>query len=92
MVSRQMQKLQSSAAASGVSGSLVIIEGRTMFVSLPVFFWVFSSLRFYAQLITSLLKPMEEHTEDARHEEDLSRLPVSPAPMISDSPNQGPSG
>ncbi|KAF8273829.1 CDF-like metal transporter [Lactarius quietus] len=27
-------------------------------------------------LITSLLKPMEEHTEDARHEEDLSRLPV----------------
>ena len=29
-----------------------------------------------AQLIASLLKPMEEHTEDARHEEDLSRLPV----------------
>ncbi|KAN0135624.1 CDF zinc transporter 2 [Lactarius tabidus] len=27
-------------------------------------------------LIASLLKPMEEHTEDARHEEDLSRLPV----------------
>ncbi|KAH9969137.1 hypothetical protein BC827DRAFT_1168043 [Russula dissimulans] len=27
-------------------------------------------------LITSLLKPMEEHTEDARNEEDLSRLPV----------------
>lgn len=30
-----------------------------------------------AQLIASLLKPMEEHTEDARHEEDLARLPVS---------------
>ena len=30
-----------------------------------------------SQLITSLLKPMEEHTEDARHEEDLSRIPVS---------------
>ena len=29
------------------------------------------------QLIASLLKPMEEHTEDARHEEDLSRVPVS---------------
>ncbi|KAI0271463.1 CDF-like metal transporter [Gloeopeniophorella convolvens] len=27
-------------------------------------------------LIASLLKPMEEHTEDARNEEDLSRLPV----------------
>jgi len=27
-------------------------------------------------LITSLLKPMEEHTEDARNEEGLSRLPV----------------
>ncbi|KAI0249528.1 CDF-like metal transporter [Lactifluus subvellereus] len=27
-------------------------------------------------LISSLLKPMEEHTEDARNEEDLSRLPV----------------
>jgi len=27
-------------------------------------------------LITSLLKPMEEHTEDARNEEDLSRIPV----------------
>jgi hypothetical protein len=40
----------------------------------------FSSLRFYAQLIASLLKPMEEHTEDARNEEDLSRLPVSPRP------------
>jgi hypothetical protein len=34
----------------------------------------------HAQLITSLLKPMEEHTEDARNEEDLSRLPVSPYP------------
>ena len=30
-----------------------------------------------SQLITSLLKPMEEHTEDARNEEDLSRIPVS---------------
>ncbi|KAH9056951.1 CDF-like metal transporter [Lactarius vividus] len=30
-------------------------------------------------LITSLLKPMEEHTEDARNEEDLSRLPVKTA-------------
>jgi hypothetical protein len=29
------------------------------------------------QLITSLLKPMEEHTEDARNEDDLSRIPVS---------------
>jgi cation diffusion facilitator family transporter len=27
-------------------------------------------------LITALLKPMEEHTEDARNEEDLARLPV----------------
>lgn len=31
----------------------------------------------HAQLIASLLKPMEEHTEDAKNEEDLSRLPVS---------------
>jgi hypothetical protein len=31
----------------------------------------------HAQLIAALLKPMEEHTEDARNEEDLSRLPVS---------------
>ena len=31
----------------------------------------------HVQLIASLLKPMEEHTEDARNEEDLSRLPVS---------------
>ncbi|KAI0307636.1 CDF-like metal transporter, partial [Multifurca ochricompacta] len=30
-------------------------------------------------LIASLLKPMEEHTEDARNEEDLSRLPVKSA-------------
>jgi hypothetical protein len=37
-----------------------------------------ASLRFHEQLIASLLKPMEEHTEDARNEEDLSRLPVSP--------------
>jgi hypothetical protein len=31
----------------------------------------------HAQLIASLLKPMEEHIEDARNEEDLSRIPVS---------------
>ncbi|KAH9049513.1 CDF-like metal transporter [Lactarius hengduanensis] len=30
-------------------------------------------------LIAYLLKPMEEHTEDARNEEDLSRLPVKTA-------------
>ncbi|KAI9454895.1 CDF-like metal transporter [Lactarius psammicola] len=30
-------------------------------------------------LIASLLKPMEEHTEDARNEDDLSRLPVKTA-------------
>ena len=35
----------------------------------------------HAQLITSLLKPMEEHTEDARNEENLSRLPVSACPL-----------
>ena len=29
------------------------------------------------QLIISLLKPMEEHTEDARVEEEAHRLPVS---------------
>jgi hypothetical protein len=33
--------------------------------------------KIHPQLIASLLKPMEEHIEDARHEEDLSRLPVS---------------
>ena len=31
----------------------------------------------HAQLIAYLLKPMEEHTEDARNEEDLARGPVS---------------
>ncbi|KAF5376194.1 hypothetical protein D9757_009308 [Collybiopsis confluens] len=30
-------------------------------------------------LITSLLKPMQEHTEDARIEEDSNRLPVCPS-------------
>lgn len=30
-------------------------------------------------LIAYLLKPMEEHTEDARNEEDLSRIPVKTA-------------
>ncbi|KAH9176875.1 CDF-like metal transporter [Lactarius sanguifluus] len=30
-------------------------------------------------LIAYLLKPMEEHTEDARNEEDISRLPVKTA-------------
>jgi len=29
------------------------------------------------QLIASLLKPMEEHTKDAKVEEDAARLPVS---------------
>ena len=28
------------------------------------------------QLISSLLKPMDEHTEDAKNEEDAARLPV----------------
>lgn len=28
------------------------------------------------QLIEALLKPMEEHTEDARVEEEAARLPV----------------
>ena len=31
----------------------------------------------FPQLITSLLKPMEEHTEDAREAEEAARLPVS---------------
>lgn len=42
----------------------------------------------HSQLITSLLKPMEEHTEDARNEEDLSRLPVSPHLSFLKAPNQ----
>lgn len=44
----------------------------------------------YAQLIAYLLKPMEEHTEDARYEEDQVRLPVSQAlPLVlNERPNQ----
>lgn len=47
-----------------------------------------SSPGIHAQLITALLKPMEEHTEDARNDEDLSRLPVSPRPHARGHPNQ----
>ena len=43
----------------------------------------------HAQLIASLLKPMEEHTEDARNDENLSRLPVSPRQHAHSHPNQG---
>ena len=32
----------------------------------------------YSQLITSLLKPMEDHTSEARADEDTNRLPVCP--------------
>lgn len=43
----------------------------------------------HAQLIASLLKPMEEHTEDARNDEDLARLPVSLRQYAHGHPNQG---
>jgi hypothetical protein len=43
----------------------------------------------HTQLIASLLKPMEEHTEDARNDENLSRLPVSPRQHAHSNPNQG---
>jgi len=78
MLSRQTQKSLSSATASEANVSLVIIENKMMSVSLPFFMSCLNDVR--AQLITSLLKPMEEHTEDARNEEDLSRLPVNVCP------------
>jgi hypothetical protein len=46
-------------------------------VSVCSFIHICTSLSFVAQLIAALLKPMEEHTEDAKNEEDVSRLPVS---------------
>jgi hypothetical protein len=36
-----------------------------------------NSLIEFLQLIESLLKPMEEHTEDAKIEEDAARIPVN---------------
>jgi hypothetical protein len=79
MVSRPMQKSPSSAAANVASASPSIIENRMMSVVVLFLFIHVLTLPFIrAQLITALLKPMEEHTEDARNEEDLSRIPVSP--------------
>jgi hypothetical protein len=34
-------------------------------------------LTVFTQLIVSLLKPMEEHTQEAKVEEEAARLPVS---------------
>ena len=42
---------------------------------------MFSLMLVDKQLISSLLKPMDEHTEDARNEEDAARLPVR-APLF----------
>jgi len=43
----------------------------------------------HAQLIASLLKPMEEHMEDARNDEDLSQLPISLRQHAHSHPNRG---
>lgn len=59
-----------------------IMNDKMPFVLFSVFFLFHSkpTLNFGAtQLIHALLKPMEEHTEDARVEEDAARLPVRPS-------------
>jgi hypothetical protein len=80
MVSRQRKKSLSSAAASEASASPNFIENRTMSVSLHFSYPHLANI--HAQLIASLLKPMEEHIEDARNEEDHFRLPVSALPIV----------
>jgi hypothetical protein len=74
-----MQRLQNSEGASEASLSPIIIESRTMFVYLLILCYTGPAHRqdLHEQLITSLLKPMEEHTEDAKNEEYQSRVPVS---------------
>ena len=62
-----------SAAKAAPSSSTTAARTTSVFSSL---FALLHADRDPAQLIDDLLKPMEDHTNDARAEEELARLPV----------------
>jgi hypothetical protein len=58
-------------------GRLLLSINRNRILCAASMFDVLSFEHTFCQLILDLLKPMEEHTEDAKIDEEAARLPVS---------------